>query len=266
MLSVAIDHYVRVFVRVFRAPKAALAAAQNSVSYVLQSESCPSFFLRPVLPKQSVRRTKSPALHAPRITLSASRVASTQAPTGAGEEDRGRDETTATHAPSTPRGLGGTCPETGGTLKAGGPIWSGPLHDEAWLTRAIALASAAETKLENADGDDGRYCATENSNLSSEVKDVNLLAQVRLRRPRLAAGARVDSLLRAVCRELPDVPLFYNLRDVFATLGLARHPQREQVLRCACLTPPGWQRCIGMENLRSCAVIFAPVYNIRLSC
>lgn len=99
------------------------------------------------------------------------------------------------------------CPETGAGLMAGGPIWSGPLHDESWVTRAIAIASDGEKPF-GGDGADSRIAGP---------------------RPRLAARARAESLLRAVSRELLDVPLFYNLRDMFATLGLKKHPRREQV-------------------------------------
>ncbi|CAN0538722.1 unnamed protein product, partial [Scytosiphon promiscuus] len=74
------------------------------------------------------------------------------------------------------------CPETGGALKAGGPIWSGPLHDEDWARGGVQETGALTP------------------------------------RPRLAVGARVESLLRSVSGELPGVPLFYNLRDMFATL------------------------------------------------
>ncbi|CAM9448333.1 unnamed protein product [Ectocarpus sp. 6 AP-2014] len=216
VLSVAIDHYVRVFVRVSRSPKAALAAAQESTSYVLQSESCPSFFLRPVLsPKQQSPHKKTERSRKAR-RLSDSTDPSTALPAGAPPESKEQELERGTSGTglgvdtqqSLPQGLGGVCPETGAGLMAGGPIWSGPLHDESWVTRAIAIASDGEKSL-GGDGADSR---------------------VAVPRPRLAARARAESLLRAVSRELLDVPLFYNLRDMFATLGLKKHPRREQVM------------------------------------
>lgn len=199
VLSVSVDHYVRVFVRVFRSPRAALAAAKSRSCYVLQSQECPSFFLLGALPKIARGRGGAAA--------------------GGGD---GRP-TTPTPTPS----VVGLCPETGGALMIGGPMWSGPLHDIGWVSRAIALASERGDGSRGAGapgcghgpgfgaGGDGRTGAAGGDDP----------------RPRLVARERVESVLRAVSLELPDVPLFYNLRDVFATVGLARSPRREQVIR-----------------------------------
>ncbi|CAM9098118.1 unnamed protein product [Ectocarpus fasciculatus] len=218
VLSVAIDHYVRVFVRVSRSPKAALAAAQESTSYVLQSESCPSFFLRPVLSQKQKPPHKKTERSRGARRLGESTDPPTALPAGAPSEssneqelERGTSGTglgAGTHQ-SLPQGLGCVCPETGAGLMAGGPIWSGPLHDESWVTKAIAIASVGEKPFGCGDGAGSRVATP---------------------RPRLAARVRAESLLRAVSRELPDVPLFYNLRDMFATLGLKKHPRREQVM------------------------------------
>ena len=254
MLSVAIDHYVRVFVRVSRSPKAVLVAARDSTSYVLQSETCPSFFILPVLPPPKAPR-KDRAL-APRPLPSELSepppsplgISHTATPFvgeesggggyGGGDDGSGTGGATGgTRESSPPRTLGGVCPETGGALKMGGPIWSGPLHDEAWVERAtdfLAAAALAEEEegatLETPDEKKLGGCgAPENGGLASEVHGAGLLARVAARRPRLAVADRAESLLKAVSRELTDVPLFYNLRDMFSTLGFSRHPPREQV-------------------------------------
>ena len=117
----------------------------------------------------------------------------------------------------------------------GGPIWSGPLHDEAWVERATHLLAAAVAEEEGAtletldESKLGGCGAPEDGGLASGVHGKDLLARVAARHPRLAAAGRTESLLKAVSRELPDVPLFYNLRDMFSTLGFSRHPPREQV-------------------------------------
>lgn len=243
VLSVAIDHYVRVFVRVFRSPKAALVSARRRASYVLQSEDCPSFFLLPVVPVQPSRRTKKPPHPSSPNEIPNKAAPGSLKPTTCYVEDKAAEAapiaTTALLSGSPPP-LGGSCPETGSELKAGGPIWSGPLHDKAWVARAIALASAEEEPDMNGacENEEGGYRAVgvpviglggAPSSLETEGPRVRRAGRGETRRPRLAAGARVESLLRAVSRELDDVPLFYNLREVFATMGLARHPQREQV-------------------------------------
>lgn len=221
VLSVAIDHYVRVFVRVSRSPKAALAAGQERTSYVLQSESCSSFFLLPVLSqRQSSRKgAKSRARRRPES------VDSEENPQPPNEGGQGEAK------PMTPPpvGLGGLCPETGGQMQAGGPIWSGPLHDEAWVARAIAIASAEASPLGDSDDDQSPVTQEPASPAQRSAGDGVVP------RPRLAAGPRVESLLRAVSQELPDVPLFYNLRDMFATLGLKNHPRRDQVDGIFCI-------------------------------
>lgn len=344
VLSIAIDHYVRVFVRVFRSPDEALKAAQSSVSYVLQSEMCPSFFLLPAIPaKKTASRQKKMPSSPPRSTAENNSITTVhrsaessgdafeietqkESSTPRGStlnfvEDQSRTkehterearfsqpplprmdgEATATADVPSP---GGACPETGGALMLGGPIWSGPLHDQAWVNRAIALASFIPTTMEavgitNGSPSEGQgkgvgvsapVCASSIGRggetngdiseilLSSVDKELLLAAEVEdkgkgenvpisvsssLRHGReesssnnpwvdqdpllfvgtasqqsaivpptslrLAAGPRAESLLRAVSQELNNVPLFYNLKDMFATIGLARHPKREQV-------------------------------------
>lgn len=269
VLSVAIDHYVRVFVRVFRSPKAALAATRRNVSYVLQSETCPSFFLLPVLPQQSSRGKSKGSKPTPHSTnkldlgvatdaggVAAAEDGSTYA---AGEEKgagsgrkSGLGESSASAGAAL--GLGGVCPETGGALKMGGPMWSGPLHDEEWVARAIAFydltreSAAGAVPVEKEKGGVPFRsslstslpvsCTSDGDGKQKEegTRDRNGAVELTtsaLNSPpsaRFTAGARMKSLLTAASRELSDVPLFYNLRDMFATLGLARNPRREQVV------------------------------------
>ena len=56
MLSLSIDFYVRVFVRVFTSPKDVKDAATR-LAYVYQSSGCDSFYLQPV-----GRKVRCPAL------------------------------------------------------------------------------------------------------------------------------------------------------------------------------------------------------------
>ena len=228
VLSIAIDHYVRVFVRVSRSPKAALAAAQERTSYVLQSEDCSSFSLLPVLPSKPSpgERAKSRGRSRPESVD----LLTPEPPEGVPQQqpNKGRDGEAAPMRPPL-GGVGGICPETGGQMNAGGPIWSGPLHDEAWVARAIAIASAEGSPLGG--GDDDRLAVAHEPGLPAQQGAIGFVPG-----PRLAAGARVESLLRAVSQELPDVPLFYNLRDMFATLGFKNHPRRDRVKTECCLS------------------------------
>ncbi|CAM9886727.1 unnamed protein product, partial [Discosporangium mesarthrocarpum] len=155
VLSVALDHYVRVFVRIVDSPSQALQAGTKAM-YVFQSEWCPSFFLTPI----------TQVIPSSRTSLG---------------------ETPPSPHPNG-YGMGGRrCPQTGGPLRMGGPIWGWPMHDTEWVSLALEMAVDAAT------------------------------------RPRLI------SLLEAVSRELPEVPLFYHLKGVFAALGLTRSPRQAQV-------------------------------------
>lgn len=225
VLSIAIDHYVRVFVRVSRSPKAALAAGQERTSYVLQSEGCSSFFLLPVLPPPRSSTGKGAESRA-RRRRPGSVDSQAPAPEGKPQQPNGGDEGEGEGgaSPTTPPlGLGGVCPETGRQMNVGGPIWSGPLHDETWVARAIAIASAEGPPVSGGSNDDQSAVGQEQG-LPAQRSAGGVVSG-----PRLATGARVESLLTAVSQELPDVPLFYNLRDMFATLGLKHHPRRDQV-------------------------------------
>lgn len=202
---------MRVFVRVFRSPAAALAASRSRASYVLQSEACPSFFVIPVLPQRSARKAKQPRFT---TTSPPTNQSETLQPSADFHADEDLDcEQVTTRTPP----FCGRCLETGSDLKLGGPIWSGPLHDEAWVERAIALASGEGTQA---------YKSVSGSSSFAEKRLEQSAEQIR---PRLVAQPRVESLLKAVSRELHDVPLFYNLREMFATMGLRFSPRREQV-------------------------------------
>lgn len=225
VLSVSVDHYVRIFVRVFRSPKAALASAKSNVSYVLQSEECPSFFLVPALPQvPDAKRTNNVSRLAPTDkTVPSLLQDSVQISEHESNGSGGIPGISVIPPP------GGVCPETGGHLILGGPMWSGPLHDQEWVNRAIELASEIKADSHRALENPGDASSTGGNNRSVRGRRLQS-TNLHVPRLRLSTRARVDSLLKAISRELPDVPLFYSLRDMSATLGLAKHPQRDQVM------------------------------------
>lgn len=95
VLSLSIDFYVRVFVRVFTSP----AQVKNTGlrhSYIFQSNGCDSFELMKVgrLHIKGNSRKYGPA-----------------------------------YGPPVPE----KCPETGASYTVGGPIWSDPIHDADWI-------------------------------------------------------------------------------------------------------------------------------------
>ncbi|KAK9808261.1 hypothetical protein WJX73_004388 [Symbiochloris irregularis] len=104
VLSVSIDFYVRVFVRVYTSP-AVVKDSATKLAYVYQSKGCSSFFLQRV-GRKAVKGN------------SVTRVA------GSG--------------PAVPQ----QCEETGSGFLMGGPIWAEPLHDPQWV--AAILKSVQE--------------------------------------------------------------------------------------------------------------------------
>lgn len=99
-VSMSVDFYVRVFVRVFESP----AEVKNSCmkrAMVFQSTQCPSFYLQPLAYSSSSKGTYS----------------------AANLQDGGD----------------GKCAETGGNLKMAGPFWIAPIHDQEVLPHMLIL-------------------------------------------------------------------------------------------------------------------------------
>ncbi|CAM9717541.1 unnamed protein product [Chrysoparadoxa australica] len=139
VMSLSIDFYIRVFVRVFKGPGKANKSCQKA-ALVAQSTQCPSFWMIPV----------------------ARAVGSTS------------------HPGTMPNEVG-VCGETGGRIKVfGGPIWSDPIHDITWLKQ--------------------------------------LLKRIQRSPECYSTSPRMLGTLTLVNEELQDVPLYYLLPDLCATL------------------------------------------------
>jgi len=93
-LSLSVDYYIRVFVRVFESPQEVKKSSLKRVM-LYQSTQCPSFYAQAVGKVASHQKDGQPAnFVAPLLT-----------------------------APS-------QCEETGGNLRVGGPFWGDPIHDQ----------------------------------------------------------------------------------------------------------------------------------------
>jgi tRNA (guanine26-N2/guanine27-N2)-dimethyltransferase len=99
MLSLSIDFYVRVFVRVYTSPQRVKDVASN-LSYVFQCVQCDSHFIQPL------------AYHVPH---------------------KGHKKHFAGHGPV----VGTECPDCNGRMRIGGPMWSAKLHDEEYIKLAM---------------------------------------------------------------------------------------------------------------------------------
>ncbi|KAL0921842.1 hypothetical protein M5K25_008955 [Dendrobium thyrsiflorum] len=148
VLSVYMDYYIRVFVRVYTSP-IAMKKTTLKLAYVYQCVACDSFHLQCIgraTTKNNVER------YAPAF------------------------------GPVVPQ----TCSDCGNQFHVGGPIWSSPIHDQAWVE--------------------------------------SILADVRSMKERYPAYDRISSVLTAISEELSDVPLFLSLHNLCRTLKCTTPP------------------------------------------
>ncbi|CAL8462795.1 g2328 [Coccomyxa elongata] len=108
VLSLSIDFYVRIFVRVYTSPEVVKESATKQM-YVWQSSGCDSFYTQ-------------------RIARKFVNKNSTKYSPGAG--------------PAVPE----KCPETGSGFQMGGPMWAGPIHDPSWIQGLLDTMEAEKER------------------------------------------------------------------------------------------------------------------------
>ncbi|CAM9492607.1 unnamed protein product, partial [Phaeothamnion confervicola] len=149
LLSVSIDHYIRVFVRVRRSAAIAATAAERS-ALLLQSRSCVGFRLQPLVSRTGPNSFRPPLLagrsrgSAPSIVVgsadSGSGDGSSGSGNGFGDSGNGSDSSGGNGSGESNWGSW-RCPATGGPVIIGGPIWAGPIHNSTWVRRAAAMVA-----------------------------------------------------------------------------------------------------------------------------
>ncbi|KAH8068134.1 N(2),N(2)-dimethylguanosine tRNA methyltransferase [Aureococcus anophagefferens] len=148
VLSLSIDFYVRVFVRVYKRPAEVKKSAAKR-AFVLQSAGCPSFYLQPLA--RSLDREGGHAaalLHRKAVAKDASERQS------AARREEARRARRFTGAP----------------FKIGGPIWSAPLHDPEWVLAGLdRVAAGVDAHLSTTERIHGMLTA-----VSEELLDVPL--------------------------------------------------------------------------------------------
>eukprot|EP00955_Chlamydomonas_euryale_P058761 357202-Chlamydomonas_euryale.AAC.23 len=103
LLSLCVDFYVRVFVRIETSP-ATVKESPCKLAYLWQSSGCNSFWLQPVGSKKVM------------------------------EDPAGKKPPNIKYMPGHGPAVPERCPDTGSGYLMGGPIWSGPIHDRSFLT------------------------------------------------------------------------------------------------------------------------------------
>lgn len=160
-VSMSIDYYIRVFVRVHESP-VEVKKSMCKRAMVHQSNLCSSYYLQPM---GSMTMKKKELLYSPSVVT----------------------------APS-------TCPETGGRMKIGGPIWSYPIHKTDVLKELIGRLSC--------------MVDTKSSTPAETIQVESCTASDVVVVPPAATAVRLLGLLTAMDEELADVPLHYYLPDM----------------------------------------------------
>ncbi|XP_012088060.1 probable tRNA (guanine(26)-N(2))-dimethyltransferase 2 [Jatropha curcas] len=142
VLSVQMDFYVRVFVRIYTSASA-MKNTPLKLSYVYQCIGCDSFHLQPI--GRTISKNNS-VRYLPGF------------------------------GPTVPQ----ECSDCGKKFNMGGPIWSAPIHDQEWVA--------------------------------------SILEGVKSMKDRYPAYDKISAVLTTVSEELPDVPLFWSLHNLCATL------------------------------------------------
>ncbi|XP_069692231.1 tRNA (guanine(26)-N(2))-dimethyltransferase [Periplaneta americana] len=143
LLSISADFYVRVFVRMFTSP-AMCKRTTSKLAFVFQCKGCKTLTLQPL----GVSHQYGDKPHQFKFTLP--------------------------HGPP----VGTTCEHCDHRHHIGGPIWSGPLHDDMFVSRLKELACRGE----------------------------------------FGTARRMQGVLAVIQEELPDVPLYYTLDSLCSIL------------------------------------------------
>lgn len=193
-LSLSVDFYIRVFVRVFESP-AEVKKALTRRMMVYQSTQCSSFYPHAM---GTGHPTKKDPENKPHLMYTASQVA----------------------APS-------VCPETGGAMKMGGPYWGAAIHDQevvdALLERADTMATALRLKRGEVGQDEAEEEEEERAlNVAiAEGVEGDSVAVNNSEDPTVPATLpRIRALLGVISGELKDVPLYYIINNLASALHL----------------------------------------------
>jgi len=209
VLSVSIDFYLRLFVRVHKSPLQVKRSCLKR-ALVFQSTACPSFYLQPLARDTgSSDRSIAAVLHTKSYYTSEEISTSGTSRRRAGQkedtksnndqatekdesiqelndqvnnkEEPGEDTGEGIHIDQDENTIPAFCTETGAPLKMGGPIWTYPTFDADWITAALDRIHSGIDKY-------------------------------------LSTTERLNGVLTAISEELIDVPLYYTLPQICATL------------------------------------------------
>lgn len=218
-LSVSVDFYVRVFVRVYESP----AEVKNSYTkriMTYQSTQCGSFINQPIgTPNRMTHDTQQlDANGLPRIL----RI-------GADNADNKMDNAHK-HYGALRVDVPSMREESGGHWRLGGPFWGAPMHDQIVVDKVLArvLASLQLQRDANAKGAgvksaqnnaaSGGTAGTITPRTTSADSSDQVQGTVEAHAFPIATAERLSGILTSISEELKDVPFYYSLPDLASTL------------------------------------------------
>jgi tRNA (guanine26-N2/guanine27-N2)-dimethyltransferase len=130
---------------------------------------------------------------------------------------------------------GGSCSETGGAFRIGGPIWTEPIHNMEWVNAMkVDVEKYKESIVKGSKGE--------------------------LPFPPTATHERLHGLLTSVSEELPDVPLYYTLPNLCETLH-CESPKMNQIK--SALINAGLVVVYTYHMIIVLSVFFCPSFNSK---
>ena len=260
LLSLSVDFYVRVFVRVRASAESARASASRQ-AYVWQSSGCDSFWVQ----RCGDRVDRG-------VAAAAARAAGQQQQQAEGDEGAGTAHGAAAAADADGDGDGGgtaaapppappgearallnkkgrpaagvkytpghgpavpsvKCPDTGSRMLMGGPYWADAIHDREFVSRVLDELSRARDRRRRRRpaAPPGRPRAADAANGGRAAAPPRPPLQ-SVAEPLggalggYAAEARLRGLLTLAREELPDAPLYYDLHALAKTLRCTAPP------------------------------------------
>lgn len=195
-LSLSVDFYVRVFVRVYESPAEVKNTCLKRIT-TYQSTQCSSFINQTVGTRNRTKKEKMELAKKTKDDADATEAASSStAPAASGNYGAAALEVPA------------TCEESGGRWKVGGPFWGAPIHDQAMVDTLLArvdLARMAQAdKAKQAD--------------STSTEEPTADAGDSVQQHAIPTAERLTGILTSISEELKDVPYYYSLPDLAHTL------------------------------------------------
>lgn len=184
-ISVSVDFYIRVFVRVFEnASEVKKSLTRRMMVY--QSTKCESFYLQPMGHTYKSKK-------------------------GAGNTDlyAGAYVTVPSE-----------CPDSGGSFRLGGPYWAAPIHDQGVVDTILSRMRKHDNRItKNYPGDNseavegGKASGEMDTSTASNGKDGSVAFPYYVH-----TQPRIKSILGVISEELKDVPFYYTLPDLCSTV------------------------------------------------